>query len=194
MSTSLRSSLSWPDSLSASVLRNHIIAAVHASVPGGEDAISLDWIYSHPTLEKLSDAMVEIAGLPKRHASDTDDEQSAIPAMLQKYNKALPVTAEAMTLHPPSSDGNLVVLLTGSTGSLGSHLLFLLLNRSDVQKVYCLNRSSLGQTLIERQKNTFGLQGFDIKLLDSPKVVLLSGRLTEPDFGLDSSLLDEVRY
>lgn len=49
------------------------------------------------------------------------------------------------------------MILTGSTGSLGSYLLFALLNDSSVSHVHCLNRSIESQQVQVRQNASRGL-------------------------------------
>ena len=87
------------------------------------------------------------------------------------------------------------VLVTGTTGRLGSHLLAQLLARPDVARVYALNRPALGasRSIEERTRSAFKLWGLDESLLTSDKVVLLVGDLTKAKFGLEAHVYDEVR-
>lgn len=51
------------------------------------------------------------------------------------------VSAEQVPIAQPSVDG-LVIALTGSTGSLGSYILYSLSIDPVVSEIYCLNRST----------------------------------------------------
>ncbi|KAM5465132.1 putative secondary metabolism biosynthetic enzyme [Microsporum ferrugineum] len=59
--------------------------------------------------------------------------------LLHKYTKDLPHPTEDAPLAAPE---NMVILLTGSTGSLGSYLLDTLYNDKSVSHIICLNRTS----------------------------------------------------
>ncbi|KZT12695.1 uncharacterized protein LAESUDRAFT_668561 [Laetiporus sulphureus 93-53] len=86
-----------------------------------------------------------------------------------------------------------VVLLTGSTGALGSHILFQLLNDENVQRVYALNRRHVGEvTLQERQFTAYSNQGLPVDHISSPKLTLLEADLTAEDLGLDTVLFREL--
>lgn len=74
------------------------------------------------------------------------------------------------------------VLLTGSTGALGSYILDALLEGGS-QRVYCFNRSADSQSLqiIRNQR-----RGLSAEFPD-PRVTFLTGNLALPCFGLPSS-------
>jgi thioester reductase-like protein len=71
------------------------------------------------------------------------------------------------------------VLLTGSTGSLGSHVLETLLKRPDVEHVYCLNRSDDAET---RQKHAF--EKYHGPVVDFSKAEFLQADFSKAGFGL----------
>ena len=75
---------------------------------------------------------------------------------------------------------NLVVLLRGSTGSLGSYILDALISNSNISKVYCLTRGEDGQA---RQTASFMDKG--LKPLFS-KVIFCPFDFTNPLLGLDA--------
>lgn len=79
-----------------------------------------------------------------------------------------------------------VVLLTGVTGSLGAHVLNTLLQRPNIQKVYCLNRGAQPHA---RTIESLELRGLDVPL---ERVESLSADLTKPDFGLPPGALQGV--
>jgi len=66
-----------------------------------------------------------------------------------------------------------VVLLTGSTGALGSYLLSSLAENPDVSRVYALNRGSDQSSLLERQRSTLDCRGLDCSILGEGKVVII---------------------
>ncbi|KAJ7157757.1 putative polyketide synthase [Mycena filopes] len=87
-----------------------------------------------------------------------------------------------------------VILLTGSTGALGCHLLAQLLSDRDVKHVYALNRQvSGGLTLADRQATALERQGLPPVLVHSQKLTLLVGNFAEADFCITSGMMDELR-
>lgn len=84
-----------------------------------------------------------------------------------------------------------IVLVTGTTGILGSHILAELLERDDVEHVYALNRSSR-VPLLERQSAAFQKQRLSPALANSTKLNLICAQLGNEDLGLSPEVSDEV--
>lgn len=107
--------------------------------------------------------------------------------MIAKYTVDLPI----FTQHP-FTEGRLddvVVLLTGSTGSLGSHILAALLQEPKVKAVYTLDR---GLDPRKRLRSSFQRRGLPLEFLDLEKLHCLNWDMSKPDFGLDPSTLTTV--
>ncbi|KAF8166302.1 acyl transferase domain-containing protein [Mycena galopus ATCC 62051] len=88
------------------------------------------------------------------------------------------------------------VLLTGSTGALGCHLLAQLLMKDGISHVYALIRQSTAAdnfSLAERQAAALQRPGLSPALAFSEKLTVLVGDLRDPDFALASELMDELR-
>ena len=103
--------------------------------------------------------------------------------MLASYAAHLPTPlAPAGAADPPA-----VVLLTGSTGNVGSHVLAALLAEPRVARVYALNRSA------GRHADVFHARGLPGALLGGGKLVELRGDVTAERLGLDAGVFDEVR-
>ncbi|PPQ66141.1 hypothetical protein CVT24_000228 [Panaeolus cyanescens] len=85
-----------------------------------------------------------------------------------------------------------VVLLTGSTGYLGSYTLSSLLGASRVSKVYALNRKG-SRALKERQEASFLDKGLSASLLQDKRVTLLEADLSMPHFGLPGPIFEEMK-
>ncbi|KAK0201032.1 putative aminoadipate reductase [Desarmillaria ectypa] len=188
------------DSLSASILRHHITSAMRASpiniIRQEAERFTLDCIYKYPSVRQLSvsfDALVK-GSIPVSHASE-----NTLESMINRYSafsaaRASPVDS-AISMGSEEEDHVLdgsVVLLTGSTGSLGTHVLARLLSSSSVKAIYCLNRPSSQTTLKQRQQSMFKTQGLDVTLLDSPKVFLIEGNMTEERFSLEDHVFHSI--
>ena len=97
----------------------------------------------------------------------------------------------------PTVDGNaepgMVVLLTGSTGNIGSHILEALLRESRILRIYAFNRPSSRQvSLLDRHGERFEDKDFDKSLLVFLKLVFLEGDASQDGLGVSSLVFNEV--
>jgi thioester reductase-like protein len=85
------------------------------------------------------------------------------------------------------------VLLTGTTGGLGSNALAVLIDDPTVKRIYALNRTGKSNLKV-RQADALKDRGLGDKVsaLDSEKVVLLEGDASQEDLGLANDAIDEV--
>ena len=111
-----------------------------------------------------------------------------IEEYVQKYTAALPV----QRARPIVTDKTITVLLTGSTGNIGSHILASLLQEPRITKVYTLNRPSPTSSPRERLATAFKDRSLPVDLLSLPKLTASTGDLTQPDWGLTPDLYEEV--
>ncbi|CCM00168.1 uncharacterized protein FIBRA_02196 [Fibroporia radiculosa] len=98
----------------------------------------------------------------------------------------------------PSVDASLAecrktVLITGTTGSLGVHMLAHLLQSGESEKLYALDRKRVGVSSMSRQINAFTARALDCSLLITKRLVLLDGDLAKPLLGLEASEYEELR-
>lgn len=109
----------------------------------------------------------------KATPEDDEDEIEEMKTMIKKYStfkKHVPGSS-------PTPEGH-VVVLTGSTGSLGAHILALLLTQSDVRNVYCLVR---GEDPRERVLEALRRRGLEVP---DTLLVALTSDLSRKDLGL----------
>lgn len=83
------------------------------------------------------------------------------------------------------------VVVTGTTGALGSYILAALLENDNVETVWALNRKST-ETLIKRQQAAFEDKMLDLSLLYSIKLVMLEVDLEDAKLGLRENAYQEV--
>ncbi|TFK24574.1 hypothetical protein FA15DRAFT_756455 [Coprinopsis marcescibilis] len=112
--------------------------------------------------------------------------------MVQKYIGHSPLRHILATGTPRAPAPGKTVLLTGTTGSLGSNILRSLLADQNVSKVYAFNRTMPGVGLKQRQQRAFEAQGISAELASSSKLTLLHVDLCEIDFNLDADMLSEI--
>lgn len=165
------------DSLQAVVLRRKISAGISKS--GGDGAgLRSDFIFAFPTLAQM--LRVLTCGADTAVAGSREDR---IKAMALKY------TTSVSALQPA---GGAVVLLTGSTGSLGSFLLAQLAALPHVARVICLNRRG-GGNLPQRQKRALERGGIVIPPPHWAKVAVHEADLKAADFGLPAAVYDSLK-
>lgn len=120
-----------------------------------------------------------------------EDKRQILFDLVEKYSKALPKFKPSVCGRANGSGD--VILLTGSTGSLGSNILGKLLVDRGVHLVYCISRpSSDGVSVEERHRKAFDREGLDQGLLNSDRVRLLEGDPSLPDLGLQTSDYEEA--
>ncbi|GIZ41605.1 hypothetical protein CKM354_000490400 [Cercospora kikuchii] len=136
-------------------------------------------IYSHPSIRSLAEYLTEIEDDKSARVS----REEVMEAMIKKYTHDLPSRSTKGT--PALSEHT--VLLTGSTGSLGGHVLEELISSPSVAHVYALNRSTDAET---RQAKQFKSRGLSIDGLR--KVSFLTADFGREHFGLDLKVYDAM--
>jgi len=110
--------------------------------------------------------------------------------LVEKYTEGLS-TRDLQESLPLSTSPT--ILLTGTTGSLGTHMLARLLLASEYRKIYVLLRKDPdGTSAADRQQAAFSLRGLDVTLLRAAKLSIVEGDLLAPFLGLPVSLFYEL--
>ncbi|KAE8375247.1 hypothetical protein BDV26DRAFT_299832 [Aspergillus bertholletiae] len=167
----------------ATILRNAI--SLQAPV-GDRPQITAQHIYAHSTVTQLAHFLLKtVTG----DSLTSISHHERVQHIVVKYTEDIPARLLPQIQLPPTS----TVILTGSTGSLGTYLLHSLLINSSISKVYCFNRSDAQS----RQIQSFKGKGLDATpLSDASRVEFLKVSFGEPHFGIDdtkyTSLLNKV--
>ncbi|KZT73185.1 acetyl-CoA synthetase-like protein [Daedalea quercina L-15889] len=185
------------DSLQATYIRNALLSAIRKSSKVNAHSVPESLVYDNPTISCLG-AIVSSIVLGTRsnesgniHGSSTARIDS-MRAMVTKYTSDFPKFIPGQGA--ASSDPGDVVLVTGTTGSLGCHVLVQLATSPEVRRIYALNRPSRNADMIRpRQEKALLERGLNAEILDSDRVVLLEGDLMQPKFGLSVEVFDEMR-
>lgn len=150
------------------------------------DMFSSAVIYSHPTVDQLADYIFDrttARTLPNGSSdghSSPDFTTQPIQALLDGLTDSL---RRSSGLWPLPSTQSMTVILTGSTGSLGSYLLNALCRAENVARVICLNRSvdaAKKQAILAQQRG--------IGPIDEARVEFLQADLSLPELGLQSPI------
>lgn len=85
-----------------------------------------------------------------------------------------------------------VILLTGTTGSLGTALLSSLASCTGVKRIYAVNRGHPEMSLVDRQRRALNDLGFEIPVTFLSKITFVEASLHLPGLGISTALLKEV--
>ncbi|KAL3494907.1 hypothetical protein BJX62DRAFT_246825 [Aspergillus germanicus] len=154
--------------------------------------ITPSMVYLNPSTCALSAALYQLAQNKQiSEEQKREDQLGNRRAILKKCLDAI----DALDTKPPSTqqgkkEGK-VILLTGSTGTIGSHIMSVLLAREDIDHVYCLNRSPDSETL---QKERNAQQDPTLPLIfPESKVTFLAVDLALPSLGLNDAAYEALK-
>ncbi|RAL03538.1 uncharacterized protein BO80DRAFT_500327 [Aspergillus ibericus CBS 121593] len=86
-----------------------------------------------------------------------------------------------------------VVLLTGGTGHLGTHVLHQLVNRADVRRVICLNRWTTASDPMQRQQRALSDKGIELSERQWEKIEVLEAKSNHTALGLQPEQYQRLR-
>ena len=189
-----KSSINLQHSLQAIWIRNELTAMLIQSgvnTPAIKSPAA-NFVYGHPTIASLATYMhgQYTYSPPSGSPSEDDAALAAMHALASKYS-------QSFRDHNPSGHKPLkeCILLTGSTGALGSYLLESLLLKPEISKIYAINRNDArsGISSGERQMKAFKERGIDSAFLDLSKVIFLEGNLERDRCGLEADIWEQMR-
>ncbi|KIK59187.1 hypothetical protein GYMLUDRAFT_44941 [Collybiopsis luxurians FD-317 M1] len=181
------------DSIMATILRLHIVSVLRKSNRlAGAREVPQNLVYTYPSIEHLTNAILEITNSPTTSSATTKSHPELIEEMIEKYSQGLDVPPPISKIDFTGQSHH--VLLTGSTGNIGAELLAGLVLADSVQRVYALNRpSSSGVSIVDRHRTRFEDKGLDVSILSSPKIVFLESEISDDHLGLPQDVLRELR-
>ncbi|GAB1517058.1 hypothetical protein RhiTH_000101 [Rhizoctonia solani] len=148
------------DSLTATMLLRSLKGTLSTA-----SKINQRTIFAKPTVKQLARVLAQLSSKNDDKADSTTEALQDIRAMIQKYDNG---RSQPLAHYRQSTKERVVV--TGTTGGLGSHLLAQLLKSDRVEKVWAMNRkSSKGNK--ERQTTSFQDKLLDVNLLKSGKLI-----------------------
>ncbi|EPQ58591.1 acetyl-CoA synthetase-like protein, partial [Gloeophyllum trabeum ATCC 11539] len=174
------------DSLQATWIRNTILHALRESkVPTRH--IPHNFVYQYPTVRKLG---AFLASTAQPGASAATPSADGMKLLADKYSAQFP--AHSPSVPVPNAEA---VLVTGTTGRLGCHILATLLAQSSVARVFALNRKDARtqRGLEARQKIALEDQGLSPELVHHEKLSLLEGDVVSSQFGLDGAIFKAMQ-
>ncbi|KAK0702433.1 hypothetical protein B0T21DRAFT_112500 [Apiosordaria backusii] len=130
------------DSLQSLKLARKVTSSLRRS-SNRQESLTAEFVYRHPTLKLLSNAVKSL--LQEGDSNDIcQDCQSRTDTMRALANEYI----QRLDSHQQSNTSRHVILMTGSTGSLGAHVLSRLSSSLAVAKIICLVRRSRATTSV----------------------------------------------
>ncbi|KAI2467247.1 L-aminoadipate-semialdehyde dehydrogenase [Annulohypoxylon bovei var. microspora] len=167
------------DSLQAVTARAKIIREIDI----GDNVLSNNVCFEYPSPRQLASHLHSLR--TGEELPDTD-EIALMSDLIEKYSDFPQFVAGGKQ---PNGE---VILLTGTTGSLGAHILSQVVSLPGVEKVYCLVRAKTPEDAHSRV--VWSLESRDLfSEAVMEKVVCLPGDFSQGSLGLDPSTLDTLR-
>lgn len=143
--------------------------------------ISVPLVYSYPSVEELAKAIVQLL------SNERELEETQKAAAREEARSLL---SEYQGLIDKSSQHT--VILTGSTGAIGSYILDELLANQSIEHIWCLNRKEKEVSVKKHAelRESRGLSPLDLK---KSRVSFLTVNLSEEFFGLAEEVYNQLR-
>ena len=138
---------------------------------------AISTIYQNPTVSQSRTAILT----PNKNEQDELEIMEALLTTYREQIKTIPVPKKPVE-YTSQALKPINVLLTGSTGTIGSYLLQALLNRDGIANVFCLNCGEDGGKA--KQHKIFTASGFATTKLNN-RVTFIKADLESPSLGMD---------
>lgn len=169
------------DSLQAVQLRRLLVSSLprSATAKPATDRISRDFVYRYPSITQLANALKASADLPMQDS------------LIGEFADMFSIKRAVGT--PSKPEQGSVILLTGGTGSLGSHVLAHLASLPGVTRVICLNRHNSNADAFARQLEAIQSKCIAIGEEAWSKIEVLQSNAALPFLGLTEAEYAHVR-
>lgn len=149
--------------------------------------LGLSTVYSNPTVPRLQ------AAITSQNIVAQDDDLQLMQPLLKTYSEAIQQIQrpESTRAEFMAHDKQVTVVLTGSTGTIGTFLLHALLARPEIKHVICLNRSQDGGRTA--QMSRLAAARIELGDQDQQRITFLQADLSQPLLGLDEGKYRELR-
>ena len=174
------------DSLKAIHFANEIRKKLYLG--GRPEMVNQNSIYLNQNVRTLSKFLYDLQTATEIITAN-QEELDFMDLLIDNYSKfSEPVQLQVSDIQDQ------IVILTGVTGSLGSHVLARLLTLPQIKRIYCLVRRNLEQSPFERLVSS--LQARDIKITSSvllEKVECILTDWTKEGLGFSQAALSDIR-
>ena len=179
-----------------SLLAARLCYEVNSALPNtdGPHRLSTQAIYNAPTIARLSATIQSLRQHDSAKINGTELSTGGVGrgSIEDEIERLISQYSSNLSLFDLRSNGNistkkgLILAVTGTTGSLGSTFLSVLLDCPEISKIYSLNRINEDLTIMERHMRAFAEKGLGVDGLRSAHV---SERLVFVDFDFQKERL-----
>ncbi|VUC22344.1 unnamed protein product [Clonostachys rosea] len=145
--------------------------------------LSLSTVYRNPTVSQLTAAITTVQ-------TDETKDLDMMKSLLDTYSGLIAQIPARTAISQQGESAAVDVILTGSTGTLGTYILHALLKRKGIGQVFCLNRGPDGGMAV--QTDRFITCGFTTNELKE-RVSFIKTDLAHPKLGLDDVTYETLR-
>ncbi|KAH0586648.1 hypothetical protein H2248_007864 [Termitomyces sp. 'cryptogamus'] len=179
------------DSLQATRIRNLLQHMLSKRYSIGRPALPRDILYEFSSLASLANYL---SNLVSDASLEFDSRSNEVEAMLKWVQEStFEPTTHTSDVSVTQQKSKNAVLITGTTGSLGCHLLYTLANDPEYSHIYAVNRiHSNAMTLLQRQTRILEENGLDPSVLSSGGITLIEQDLSSQSWDIDKELYDEM--
>ena len=157
--------------------------------PANVQKVPSNVVYKYPTIRGLALFATQLSRSTASLDIDTEEaRKQRLLRLVTKYTQAWPEHRSTKVDINPAEE---VILLTGSTGGLGSQLLAQLVTMSTVSRIYTFNRPAQKSSR-DRHSEAFLDRGNEVALLESQKIIYVEGDTAVEGFNIKPELFSEV--
>ncbi|MCJ1251009.1 hypothetical protein MMC30_008240 [Trapelia coarctata] len=156
--------------------------------------LAITTIYINPSVAALTKAISELS-LESGESKMLQEQsrQQKISSTLQDFEAVIgkigrPKSASSLSNGVTRRHSGRVVVLTGSTGALGSYILGLLQDHHSVGHIFCLNRSSDSRSLQSQRNKARGLPA----VFPAERVTFLTADLSKSSLSLEPRIYQDI--
>jgi thioester reductase-like protein/aryl carrier-like protein len=168
------------DSLKVMKLLRHTRASLNRQELHLSSDLTPKVIYQNPSPQSLSRSLLGLLRATGNNVAESDQPIDGMAQMREKFSLRI---RELST----SGDTGFTVLLTGSTGSLGSYLLDKMIRNPGIDRIICMNRKS------SDENRQYGIQSSRGLQTNFTKVEFLETDLSQKGFKLDNETYTSLK-
>ncbi|GJJ06383.1 hypothetical protein Clacol_000574 [Clathrus columnatus] len=150
-------------------------------------AVPSNLVYQNPTVRQLAQVLVGYSYSEPASNGAEQDRIKQTEALIEKYTRGWP---KFQTTVETRINGHETLLVTGTTGSIGSQVLSQLIKMPSIARIFAFNRASQTDSG-QRHVEAFRRHGLEFSLLKSSKLTFLEGNLAVKGFGIPAEVLRE---
>ncbi|KAF2216693.1 hypothetical protein CERZMDRAFT_32350 [Cercospora zeae-maydis SCOH1-5] len=171
--------------------------AISSLLPQGSKSLPLTIVQETGSINQLSKALVDLRNDRESEPPSTGEQARLMYSLVEQYSQLDPdisdrplrsVPTPPRTPSPEQTKPDKIVLLTGATGSLGSHLLCQLSTCSQVSRIHLLVRGATQQAAEERVRKSLLSRKLPVPANFDRKVIIHASTLSNSCLGLASEV------